>query len=106
MVICLKLGADLYMAQLMLLPLTVSCASVKSRLVLPYWYWLTWIVPEKGPLNVCVCVCVCVCVRACVLYVCMCVVCSVVTSSCVEVLPDGLLDVLVNIIHVWLFQFT
>jgi len=51
---------------------------------------------------------VCVCVRACVLYVCMCVcvVCSVVTSSCVEVLPDGLLDVLVNIIYVWLFQFT
>ena len=25
MVICLKLGADLHMAQLMLLPLTVSC---------------------------------------------------------------------------------
>jgi len=58
-----------------------------------------------------VCVCVRACVRACcmcvcVLYVCVCVVCSVVTSSCVEVLPDGLLDVLVNIIYVWLFQFT
>jgi len=84
MVICLKLGADLHMAQLMPLPLTVSCftirydmrcyfnvrskadisqlnlphASVKSRLVLPFWYRLTWVVPEKGPLNVCVYMCV------------------------------------------------
>jgi len=31
-------------------------ASVKSRLVLPYWYRLTWVVPDKGPLNGCVCV--------------------------------------------------
>jgi len=46
------------MAQLMPLPLTVS--SVKSRLVLPFWYQLTQIVLDKGPLNVCVCVCVCV----------------------------------------------
>ena len=23
-----------------------------------FWYWLTRVVPEKGPLNVCVCVCV------------------------------------------------
>ena len=57
MVICLELGADLHMAQLMPLPLTVF-ASVKSRLVLSFWYWLTWVVPEKGPLNVCVCACV------------------------------------------------
>ena len=35
------------------LPLTVS--SVKSRLVLHFWYWPTWVVPEKGPLNGCVC---------------------------------------------------
>jgi len=34
------------------LPLTVSC----------FWCLLTWVVPEKGLLNVCVCVCVCVCV--------------------------------------------
>ena len=26
-------------------------ASVKSRLFLPVWYWLTWIDPEKGTLN-------------------------------------------------------
>ena len=56
MVVCLERGADLHTAQLMSLPLTVS-ASVKSRLVLPFWYWLTRVVPEKGPLNGCVCVC-------------------------------------------------
>ena len=33
-----------------------SLASVKSRLVLPFWYRLTWVVPDRGPLNVCVCV--------------------------------------------------
>ena len=38
----------------------MSLASVKSRLVLPFWYRLTWVVPEKGPLNGCVCV---ICVR-------------------------------------------
>jgi len=53
--ICLERGADLHMAQLMPLPLTVSCFS-KTRLVLPFCYWLTWVVPVKGPLNMCVCV--------------------------------------------------
>ena len=28
-------------------------ASVKSKLVLPFWYRLTWVVPDKGLLNVC-----------------------------------------------------
>ena len=32
---------------------SLSLASVKSRLVLPFWYWLTWVVLEKGPLNGC-----------------------------------------------------
>ena len=41
---------------------SLSLASVKSRLVLPFWYRLTQVVLDKGPLNVCVCVCVCVCV--------------------------------------------
>jgi len=31
-----------------------SLASVKSRFVLPFWYRLTRVVPDKGPLNVCV----------------------------------------------------
>ena len=35
---------------------SLSLASVKSRLVLPYWYRLTLVVLEKGPLNGCVCV--------------------------------------------------
>ena len=34
---------------------SLSLASVKSRLVLPFWYRLTWVVPEKRPLNGCVC---------------------------------------------------
>ena len=34
---------------------SLSLASVKSRLVLPFCYRLTWVVPEKGPLNGCVC---------------------------------------------------
>ena len=33
---------------------SLSLASVKSRSVLPFWYRLTWVVPDKGPLNVCV----------------------------------------------------
>ena len=33
---------------------SLSLASVKSRLVLPFWYRLTWVVPEKGPLKGCV----------------------------------------------------
>ena len=35
---------------------SLSLASVKSRLVLPFWYWLTWVVLHKGLLNGCVCV--------------------------------------------------
>ena len=34
---------------------SLSLTSVKSRLVLPFWCRLTWVVPEKGPLNGCVC---------------------------------------------------
>ena len=52
MVICLERGADLHMAQLMPLPLI---ASVKSSLVLPFWYRLIRVVPDKGPFSGCVC---------------------------------------------------
>ena len=51
----LSVWSDLHIAQLM----PLSLASAKSRLVLPFWYWLTWVVPGIGPLNRCVCVCVC-----------------------------------------------
>ena len=56
MVICLEQGADLHMAQLMPLPLTVSCFSkiqIGFTFLVPAR--LTWVFPEKGPLNVCVC---------------------------------------------------
>jgi len=39
----LERGTGLHMAQLMQLPLTISCSS-KSRLVLPFWYRLTQVV--------------------------------------------------------------
>jgi len=35
---------------------SLSLASGKSRLVLPFWYRLTRVVPDKGPLKGCVCV--------------------------------------------------
>ena len=60
MVICLERGADLHMAQLMPLPLTVSCFS-KIQIGFTVWYRLTRM-----------CVCVHACVRACVC-VCVCV---------------------------------
>jgi len=52
MVICLEQGADLHMAQLM----PLSLASIKFRLVLPFWYRLTRVVLDKWLLNGCVCV--------------------------------------------------
>jgi len=46
-VVCLGQGADLHVAQLMPLPLTVSCF---TKIQIGF----TWVVPEKGPLNGCV----------------------------------------------------
>jgi len=43
MVVCLERDADLHMAQLMPLPLTVSCI----RLALPFWFRLNRAVSEK-----------------------------------------------------------
>ena len=69
MVICLERGADLHMAQLMPLPLTVSCF---SKIEIGF----TFLVPAhpgspgqravkrvcvRACVRVCVCVCVCVC---------------------------------------------
>ena len=56
MVICLERGADLHTAQLKPLPLTVSCFS-KIQIGFTFLvYRLNRVVPDKGPLNVCVCV--------------------------------------------------
>jgi len=60
-VICLERGADLHMAQLMPLPLTVSCFSkiqIEFNILVPAHPVFTRVVPDKGPLNGCVCVCV------------------------------------------------
>ena len=51
MVICLEQGADLHMSQLMPLSLTVL-ASVKSRLVLPFWYRLIYLFTYFGFVDV------------------------------------------------------
>ena len=60
-VVCLEQGADLHTAQLMPLPLTVSCF---SKIEIGF----TFLVPAQlgspvKPVCVCACVCVCVCVR-------------------------------------------
>jgi len=52
-VVCLEHSADLHMAQVMPLPVTISCFS-KIQMGLPFWYRLTRVVPDKGPLNGCV----------------------------------------------------
>jgi len=48
---------------------SLPLASVKSRLVFPFGYRLTWVVPDKGPLNGCVCVCDSVCLSVLCLFV-------------------------------------
>ena len=57
MVICLERGADLHMAQLMPLPLTVSFFS-KIQIGFTFLVLAHLGSPGKGPLNGCVCVCV------------------------------------------------
>jgi len=57
MVICLEQSADLHMAQLMPLPLTVSCFSnfqIGVTFLVPAYPGT--VVPEKVLLNMCVCV--------------------------------------------------
>jgi len=57
-VICLERGAEVHMAQLMPLPLTVSCF---SKIQIGFTFLVPAYLggPGKGPLNGCVCVCVC-----------------------------------------------
>jgi len=59
-VICLERGTDFHMAQLMPLPLTVSCFS-EIQIGFTFLVPADLGSPGKGPLNGCVCVCVCVC---------------------------------------------
>ena len=54
MVICLERGVDLHMAQLMLLPLTVSCFS-KIQIGFTFLVSAHPGSPLKRPLNGCVC---------------------------------------------------
>ena len=56
MVICLELGADLHMAQLMPLLLSVPCFS-KIQIGFTFLVPAHLGSPRKGPLNGCVCVC-------------------------------------------------
>ena len=57
MVICLERVADLHMAQLMPLPLTVSCFS-KIQIGFTFMVPAHLYSPGKGPLKGCVCVCI------------------------------------------------
>jgi len=63
-VICLEQGADLHTAQLMPLPLAVSCFS-KIQIGFTFLVPAHPGSPGKRPFNGCVCVCVCVCVAGC-----------------------------------------
>ena len=64
MVICVELSADLLMAQLMPLPLTVSCF---SKMQIGFTFLVPVYLGSPGKRAVkCVCVCACVRVRACV----------------------------------------
>ena len=56
MVVCLERGADLRMIQLMPLPLTVFCFS-KIQIGFTFLVRLIRVVPDKGPLNGCLCMC-------------------------------------------------
>ena len=56
MVICLERGVDLHMAQLMPLPVTISCFS-KIQIGFTFLVLAHPGSPGKGPLNGCVCVC-------------------------------------------------
>jgi len=60
MVICLERGADLHIAQLMPLPLTVSCS---SKIQIGFTFLVQAYLGSPGKRvvkRVCVCVCVCV----------------------------------------------
>jgi len=96
MVICLELGADLHMAQLMPLPLTVSCF---SKIQIGF----TFLVPahpgrpgQRAVKRVCVCVCVRPSVRPIMLY---CWICR-----CYFYHSYLVLQVVIELMYVWVFN--
>ena len=94
MVICLERGADLHMAQLVPLPLTVSCFSEIQ-------IGFTFLVPahlgspgQRAVKRVCVCVCVCVQCRQLLRHACRtcnrrrCVVATIVIVALIRIATD------------------
>ena len=81
-VICLEQGADLHTAQLMPLPLTVSCFS-KIQIGFTFLVLAHLGSPgQRAVKRVCVCVHTCCCVKCCVKQSCLCWM-SVFRSACV-----------------------
>ena len=79
MVICLERGADLHMAQLMPLPLTVSCF---SKIQIGFTFLVPAYPGSPGQRAVkWMCACVRACVHACV-RACMCVVLNFCAVTC------------------------
>jgi len=79
MVICLERSADLHIAQLMPLPLTLCCFSkiqIGNTFLVPSYLGS----PGQRAVKLCVCVCVCVCACACAC-ACACVCYLYVQSS-------------------------
>ena len=73
------------MAQQMPLPLTISCSS-KSRLVLPFWYLLTRVVPDKfQKSSKTIVLCVCVLSKYCNMFLCVSIAKPVVNNCCSQV---------------------
>jgi len=71
MVISLERGAELHMAKLMPLPLSVSCS---SKIQIGFTFLVPAHLGSPGHRAIKrVCVCVCVCVRVCARRVCVCV---------------------------------
>jgi len=69
MVICLDRDADLYMAQQMPLPLTVSCFS-KNQIGFTFLVPAYLGSPQQRAIK-CVCVCVCLFLHLCELFMCL-----------------------------------
>jgi len=79
-IVCLERGADLHTAQLMPLPLTVSCFS-KIQVVFTFLVPAYPRSPGKQPLNWHMCLSVCISVRFCIEFVFACTVLFVSVSQ-------------------------